>query len=507
VPGAEGVVFRFDTLPSNAYVHNVYHDLQATTSNHVYIPTNELIQASAWDTSLLADGEYTVMLFAGDTRGNVGEFYQDVIVSQRDIVAPPQPLLDRVITDGSGVRYDWTGGAAPDLNGFRIYALVEGGIWNLAIDEQSLGPATQSYTGSFSAGEATYYYVAAVDTVVPPNESFQTDVYGVAAGTKRVLILDGFDRTESSGSWNQPWHTFGFVHGRSLAPTGVGFSSTSNDAVVGQRVRLEDYDAVVWILGDESTNDETFSAAEQIMVAAYLEAGGNLFVSGSEIAWDLGNRGSSTDKAFLRDYLKVDYAGDDSGSLTARGTASGIFSGISSFSYGTSPYAEDWPDYFNATAGGVPALVYGNGLTAGVQYEGSFGTSSETGRMVLLGFPFETITARAVQDEIIRRTVGFFFPELVSVAVDPEEILELTAAFPSPFNEQTTFAFTLPRPGEARLAVFDILGREVAELMRGRLPQGQHQVTWTPGSAAAGAYIGRLYFGGAVRTTTVIRVR
>jgi hypothetical protein len=506
-PTTDGVVYRFDSMPSDSYVHNVYHSLQATTSNHVYIPTNEVTRTSSWDTSLISDGDYTVLLFAGDTRGNVGELYVDVTVSQRDILAPPQPLLDRVVTDNAGIHFAWSGGQAPDLDGFRLYSLVEGGNWTVAVGEEAIGPATNEFTDAGEPQEATYFYLAAVDTVSPPNESFQTDVYGVAPGPRQVLIVDGFDRTQSSGSWNQSWHPFGFVHGRSLASAGIGFSSTSNEAVVAQRVRLEDYDAVVWILGDESTTDETFSTTEQLRVRAYLESGGNLFVTGSEIAWDLGSRGSSSDQVFLRDYLKVTYAGDDSGNLTARGTDSGIFAGLGPFSFGSSPYPEDWPDYFNAASGGVPALLYGNGLVAGVQYEGVFGSSVETGRLILLGFPFETITSRQVQDEIVLRVAGFFFPELVSVDSVPNAEIELRAAYPTPFSGATTLSFSLPKPGHARVAIYDALGRQVAELLDTDLQAGDHQVVWAPSTLAAGVYIGRLEYEGSNRTTTLVRIR
>jgi hypothetical protein len=455
----------------------------------------------------LSDGEYTVLLFAGDTRGNVGELYVDVTVTQRDILAPPQPLLDRVLTDASGVHQFWTGGGAPDLDGFRIYSLTEGGAWNLHADEQSIGPSALDYTDPTAPMEATYFYVAAVDTASPPNESVQTDVYGVAPGEYAVLIVDGFDRIESSGSWHEPWHTFGFVHGRSLATAGAGFATATNEAVAAERVTLEDYDAVVWLLGDESTRDETFSNTEQLRVRSYLEAGGNLFVSGSEIAWDLGSRGSASDQAFLRDYLKVTYAGDDSGNLTARGTDTGIFADMGPFSYGSSPYTEDWPDYFNTSGGAESALVYGNGLLAGVQYEGTFGAGTEAGRLVLFGFPFETISSREIQDEIFRRVMGYFFPGPVSVEEISGTILEMRSAYPSPFRDATTLAFSLPEPGHVLLVVYDALGRQVAELVNGHLPRGEHRIVWSPAVLASGVYVGRLEHEGSVRITTLVKVR
>ncbi len=506
VPGTDGVVYRFDSMPNDAYVHNVYHSLQATTSNHVYIPTNEVTRKSAWDTSALPDGDYTVLLFAGDTRGNVGELYVDVTVSQRDILPPPAPLLDRVIADASGVHFNWSGGTAPDLNGFRIYSLVEGENWALAVDEQTIGASAVDYSTPLIPSEATYYRIAAVDTVAPPNESDQTDVYGVSQGLRHVLIVDGFDRTESSGSWHQPWHSFGFVHGRSLATAGVGFSTATNEAVADGRVLLTDSDAVVWILGDESTRDETFSNTEQARVREYLESGGNLFVSGSEIAWDLGNRGSSGDQSFLRNYLKVTYAGDDSGNLSARGVSGGIFDGLGSFAYGSSPYEEDWPDYFNAAEGGQPALEYGNGLLAGVQYGGPFGTSSEAGRLVLIGFPFETISSRSTQDDILRRVMTFFFPELVAVYDFELMNLALHPAYPSPFSESTTLSFMLPKPGHVRLSIYDVLGRRVVVIAEEEFARGEHRIAWSPLSLAAGVYLCHLDFEGERRTVSVVRV-
>ena len=69
------------------------------------------------------------------------------------------------------------------------------------------------------------------------------------------------------------------------------------------------------MLGDESTEHETFSAAEQILVQQYLESGGKIFVSGSEIGWDLFEKGTPSDKNFYTNYLKAIYKSDDALSL------------------------------------------------------------------------------------------------------------------------------------------------------------------------------------------------
>ena len=50
--------------------------------------------------------------------------------------------------------------------------------------------------------------------------------------------------------------------------------------------------------------------------------------------------------------------------------------------------------------------------------------------------------------------------------------------FPNPFNPTTTFRFDLPGESEVQLAVYDMLGREVAFLVRENFPAGTHSVKW-----------------------------
>lgn len=60
--------------------------------------------------------------------------------------------------------------------------------------------------------------------------------------------------------------------------------------------------------------------------------------------------------------------------------------------------------------------------------------------------------------------------------------------FPNPFNGQTNIPFTLDRTRSVRVAVFDLLGREVAVLAEGEFGGGSHSVVWNSGNRAAGVY-------------------
>lgn len=505
VPPNDGIRFRFDAKPSNAYVHNVFDPLQSSTSQHVYIVTNDLRQKSAWNASAVDEGDYTVLLFAEDTQGNRVEHYVDVAVQHRDIIPPPQPTFTSLISVDNEADFRWTGGEADDLAAYRLYRSDSPqGPWTL---REAIAPSERVFTGE--VGEPSYFYLAAIDTATTPNESEQTDVYGYSRDphARRVLIVDGFDRYGGSGSWHLPWHRFAAVHGSALAANGFGFESVSNEAVTAGIVDLRDYDAVVWGMGDESTADETFSQAEQARVRAYLEEGGRLFVSGSEIAWDLDNRGSTSDQSFIRDYLKVAYAGDDAGSASVTGTSDGSFGGAN-LTYGSSPYEEDYPDYFTPVGGGVAALQYGNGRIAAVQYEGPFGSGTEAGKLIVFGFPFETITGTKTQEAVMARVVGFFFPESTT-AEDGNVPLagpELASPFPNPSTGSSTITMNLPAAGHVVLSVYDVLGRRVADLADGMFPAGHHEIRWTA-APAPGVYFVRMAAGGTMRTQQVTIVR
>jgi hypothetical protein len=69
---------------------------------------------------------------------------------------------------------------------------------------------------------------------------------------------------------------------------------------------------------------------------------------------------------------------------------------------------------------------------------------------------------------------------------------ELYNAYPNPFNPSTTIKFDLPEASKIRLAVYDMLGREVAVLADGERPAGQYSVRFDAAKLSSGIYICRL---------------
>ena len=81
------------------------------------------------------------------------------------------------------------------------------------------------------------------------------------------------------------------------------------------------------------------------------------------------------------------------------------------------------------------------------------------------------------------------------------------AAHPQPALEAVTLSVDVQSSGEARLEIFDMLGRAVALVHDGHLDGGRHQLRWSTRDVPAGLYIARLRIGNQEHATTVVRGR
>ncbi len=79
--------------------------------------------------------------------------------------------------------------------------------------------------------------------------------------------------------------------------------------------------------------------------------------------------------------------------------------------------------------------------------------------------------------------------------------------FPNPFNPSTTITFTIPQTGSAALKVYDVLGAEVARLVDGVLPAGEHRVSWDAGSHSSGVYFYALTSDARMQTRRMLLIR
>jgi hypothetical protein len=73
---------------------------------------------------------------------------------------------------------------------------------------------------------------------------------------------------------------------------------------------------------------------------------------------------------------------------------------------------------------------------------------------------------------------------------------DLMVNYPNPFNARTIISFSLAKPEEVRLSIYDLMGREVAILAEGLQEAGEHEVAWEPFHLSSGLYVAALRVGG-----------
>lgn len=382
------------------------------------------------DAQLLRDPRVRAAMAKSSVQGII-RFLNWLPGSQIPLAFPPDtPRNVAAVDAGNGdVTLTWTapladGARGDPATGYKVYESANGyGFGSPTV----LGNVLTITLSGLPVGETRYYRVAATNA---GGESMPSEVLAVrrpATGQATVLIVNGFDRLrrdqnpiqdftqppDYAGKFveRQQWrksnsYDYVITHAEALAAAlpETGFSSCANEAVSAGPILLDDYDVVVWISGEESTEDATFDSTEQTKVQSFLINGGALFVTGSDLGYDLDDQNHG--RTFYETKLMANYVARDAGTYEVTGAAGSILSGIGSFDFdpanGT-PYDADRPDQIAAQAGAVAALSYvgGTGGTAAVQYEGTCGRY----RVMMFAFPFETISSAAKRAEVMATVI------------------------------------------------------------------------------------------------------
>ncbi|MBN2798359.1 MAG: N-acetylmuramoyl-L-alanine amidase [Deltaproteobacteria bacterium] len=338
---------------------------------------------------------------------------------------PEPPTAVSVVESGSGeLVASWRAGptGAPmgdAATSYLVYTSRDGRAW-----DHGTPVSGTSYTLPTGRGHEVYVRVAGVNQ---GGVSFPSEVVGArrsADGEVPVLVVGAFDRMDS-GLLNWEDTIVGDVvrmdlrhmnaydtsvaAGRAIGAAKWPFSTVSDEAFEG--LDLSPYALVVWLAGEESTEDESVSSAQQTKLRAFVSAGGALWVSGAEVLWDLDYKGSTTDKAFAAEVLGATMADDDAG--TDRATGAGSLASVGTLDFGVidgAPYPVEWPDTLQ-TSGEVIA-TYSGGAVAGAL----------TGRVAMFGFPFESIGSDLAREELAAALLPLLVPDYEPVdVVDPED--------------------------------------------------------------------------------------
>jgi spore germination protein YaaH len=428
-----------------------YEDPESAFYKYQFIKSKNLAGVGIW------------ALGMDNTNKDIWNVLEEFVRDTNLVFTPDPPILQYVKgykRNSSGeLEIKWTHLFPNEIIGYRLYLSKDSINFSNQplLNEDYLTKDSTSITISNLESDRIYFVKI---TAVNSNgmESISSDVYSASTGNrKRYLVVDGFDRT--SGSYSQPFHAFNEFYASGIFLANRDVDATANEAIISNQISLNDYDGVFWFLGDESTANKTFNGSEQLILMNYLKNGGKLFVTGSEIAYEL----SSSAPTFLSNFLKARYIADNSGSLQVYSNGTVIRNLPSDINLGV-VYPEDWPDAIEPINGSQTCLLYRNQKIGGIYFTGLFPDGTASGKLVYLSFALET-TNNKVSKNILIEDVIKFFEGTTEVEFNPFNDLNffVSEAFPNPFNSFTKINVKLPENGLIKIQLFNILGEKIKD--------------------------------------------
>lgn len=267
-----------------------------------------------------------------------------------------------------------------------------------------------------------YFKIAAIGKdggVSPYSEVLAANV---GNPSPEYIIINSFER-------NTGVNTFDYViqHGNSLHHLGRAFHSMTNDAWQQNLIDVNIFDAVDFILGEESSINETFSTTEQQL---FTQIQIPYFVSGSEIGWDLDHLGNSSDKDFYNQYLYANYledAPDNQASTYYNGIINipSVVNLLFSFDNGThGTYNVRYPDVISAIN---PA--------ADIGYFSDF-PSKSLGNYIMHKMVYLTVPFECVYPDITRDSLMYWIDYILlgNTSISDTDISHELIIYPNPAN-------------------------------------------------------------------------
>ena len=212
------------------------------------------------------------------------------------------------------------------------------------------------------------------------------------------------------------------IHGASLSAAGFAVSSCSAEAVQDSMIDLRSYALMDVILGKQKGTPRVRPSLDSLRgirfagfpqrlrdaIRAFVEARGSLFISGSYVGTDLYSTlpRDSSGMRFAREVLKctwvTGHASHTGGVIPVAAPFMDLDVPVSfSVDLNDRIYPVESPDALAPVKGGSMLLRYRENLFgAAVGFRG-------TANVVVMGFPFETITSQAARDALMKNVVSF----------------------------------------------------------------------------------------------------
>ncbi len=291
----------------------------------------------------------------------------------------------------------------------------------------------------------------------------------------QILVING----ESEGNFESFYNDALLAAEETVLAGDLNFSfwNKAENVLVPAEILDATPELIIWYTGATGT----ISPQECTVLDEFLAGGGNLWITGSQAPFYL-------DGSALITSMGAEYQEQFEQGISVFGVEDDPYYGGLEFDIQGGDGADNRgiPSSLRDD-GGTDCLKYSTIRRAGIRHEG------EGYRTLLLGFPFEAIADVDSRNEVMLNSLGWL------IEYDYDSVDELSAGsipstysleqnYPNPFNPETEIEFSLPVHAQVTLAVYDLMGREVAVLADAQFEAGKHTVSWNASDMSSGVY-------------------
>ncbi len=377
------------------------------------------------------------------------------------------------------IRLSWT--PVENAARYRVYMSTDGESYQLI----STAYSTILMFGGLDTSTVYFYRIQPVN---PWHEGELSEVVAVRPSARTLPQVMMVNATSDPNAL--------IPYARTLAERNLYFGTVSEDVVEDSGVVLAWYRAVVWVSGDSGDSTPVMTPAAEAILSDFVSSGGNLLISGSNVASSLASTGDPSDSAFLHDVLGVEFVTDDA---TDGYSFEGVLpqvAGTYNFDDGThGHYDVADPDGVRAVDGALTAFVFSGTDTSAVGVAGVLRGDN----VVFVTVPLETVYPDDSLNLLLHRIFDIFGVTAVhesdEVAV-PASLLRLPSTV---INGELRLVPNVRKP--LSFQIMDASGRLIG---RGFLSHGSPVTVRLPKS---GVYFVRVTDGQTEEIDRVVNVR
>ena len=413
---------------------------------------------------------------------------------------------------GAGTKYKWHFDA-PTFAGAPIFYIQSGNtgfdssltLVNNQLDAMLAGAGYNP--GDSVVGQwRVYAYRSATDSLAS-TQTFALTLKRQAKGD----VLVAYDSTAAGGRTSKDSVI------NNLSQLGVTFdlyNRGTNAATTSLSFR--GYKKLIWL--GEGTS--VISPVQRDSVKAYLLSGGATVNTKSKLiffAEDVGYQlyrtgGAAIDTSLCRSILGWEWQSDRLRGISNHGLIGvQVNTNIPDSTVGT------WPDVLKRSYASSTVTLYKFRLSDSPDSVNAIGRQTLNYNVATFGVDVESMrsaTASPPGTSTVRRFVKTALDYVDQLLVNNElnssmvpDKFELYQNYPNPFNPTTKINFAIPKNGFVTLKVFDVTGREVANLVNEMKTPGYYSVDFNASSFASGVYFYRIESSSFIETKRMMLIK